>query len=170
MSKTAKSKQELIESIKAERDLLAKKFESLSPEQIAWPGSMDNWSVKDILAHLADWEQRFIGWHQAGLRGEMPEIPAPGMTWRDLPKLNQLIYEKYQHEPLAEVLQLYRNSHLEMLGLIESMTEAEIFEAGNYSWTGKTPLLNWIAANTSEHYAWARRNIRTRVILKGCPN
>ncbi|NIR95411.1 MAG: ClbS/DfsB family four-helix bundle protein, partial [Gammaproteobacteria bacterium] len=47
---------------------------------------------------------RFIQWYQAGLRGEIPEIPAPGMTWRDLPKLNRLIYEKYQHKPLAEVL------------------------------------------------------------------
>lgn len=169
MSRRAKTKQELLESIQASRAALKRKFSHLTPEQMTWPGSMDDWSVKDILAHLVDWEQRFIGWYQAGVRGEIPNTPAPGMTWRDLPRLNRQGYELHQDDELDDVLAQYERSHMEILELIEGMSDQEIFEPGYYRWTGDSSLLPWITANTSSHYNWARRVIRTTVIIKGCP-
>lgn len=169
MSRRAKTRGELLESIRTNRGLLDKKFARLTPEQMTWPGSMGEWSVKDILAHLVDWEQRFIAWYRAGLRDEVPITPAPGYTWRELPDLNQVWFERHKDERLETVLEQYENSYQEILALVESMTEQEIFEPGYYEWTGDSPLLPWIAANTSSHYNWARRNIRTTVITKGCP-
>jgi hypothetical protein len=164
MSRRAKTKQELLESIRASRELLEKKFSKLTPEQMVWPGSMDDWSVKDILAHLVDWEQRLINWYQAGLRGEVPHTPAPGMTWRDLPELNRQGYERHKNESLEEVMEQFEASYRQILSLVQGMSEREIFEPGVHEWTGNYPLLTWIAANTSSHYNWARRNIKTRVI------
>jgi hypothetical protein len=169
MSRKSKTKQELLESIQQSHQLLEKKFANLTPEQMIWPGSMNDWSVKDILAHLVDWEQRLIDWYHTGVRGEIPETPAPGLTWRDLPKLNQTGYEKHKLDSLDTVLKRYRQSYQEIFDLVLAMTEQEIFETGYYQWTGNSPLLSWIAANTSSHYAWGRRNIRTTVIRKGCP-
>jgi hypothetical protein len=164
MSRRAKTKQELLESIRASRELLEKKFSKLTPEQMVWPGSMDDWSVKDILVHLVDWEQRLINWYQAGLRGEVPPTPAPGLTWRDLPKLNQQGYERHKNESLEEVMEQFEASYRQILSVVQGMSEREIFEPGVYEWTGNSPLLTWIAANTSSHYNWARRNIKTRAI------
>ncbi len=166
MSRRAKTKKELLESISNSREALVKKFSKLTPAQMVWPGSMEDWSVKDILAHLVDWEQRLISWYQSGLQGRVPETPAPGMSWRDLPKLNQMGYDKHRNESLEEVLINFENSYQEIWGLIEGMTEEEIFQEKYYKWTGKSSLLSWIAANTSSHYNWARRNIRTTVIRK----
>jgi hypothetical protein len=168
MSRRAKNKKELLESIRTTRAQLEKKFSQLTPEQMIWPGSMDDWSVKDILAHLVDWEQRLISWYKAGLRGEVPETPVPGMSWRDLPKLNHIGYLKHKDESLEDVLAQYENSYQQCLTLIEGMTEREIFEPDVYPWTGNSSLLSWIAANTSSHYNWARRNIRTTVIRREC--
>ena len=168
MSRRAQTKAELLESIRTTRELLEKKITRLTREQMVWPGSMDNWSVKDILAHLVDWEQRFIGWYRAGLQGEVPETPAPGMTWRELPALNQEGYQQHRDEPLEYVLDWFEKSYHEMLGLVEGMQEQEIFQAKHYRWTGNSSLLPWIAANTSSHYNWARRNIRTTVIQREC--
>ena len=169
MSRRAKSKHELLESIQHSYQVLIKKYSGLSPEQMVWPGSMGAWSVKDILAHLVDWEQRFIHWYQAGVRGETPETPAPGYTWRELPRLNQLGYDIHKDDSLEDVLEQSQTSYREIYHLVQGMAEEEIFEAGYYAWTGTSPLLHWIAANTSSHYAWARRNIRTTVIRQGCP-
>lgn len=166
MSRRAKTKQELLESIRTTHAQLEKKYSQLTPEQMIWPGSMENWSVKDILAHLVDWEQRFIGWYEEGSQGRVPETPAPGMNWRDLPKLNQGGYIRHKDETLEDVLDQYENSYQEILALIENMTEQEIFDIGVYEWTGKSSLLSWIVANTSSHYNWARRNIRTTLIRK----
>lgn len=164
----AKTKGELLESIYSTREQLEKKFSTLTPEQMVWPGSMGDWSVKDILAHLVDWEQRFISWYKAGLNGEIPETPAPGMTWRDLPKLNREGYERHKDETLEYVLEQFEKSYREIIVLIEEMTEQQIFEVKYYDWTGNSSLLSWIAANTSSHYNWARRNIRTTLIHKAC--
>ena len=168
MSRRARTKQELLESIRSTRELLEKKFSKLTPAQMVWPGSMDDWSVKDILAHLVDWEQRFIGWYQAGLRGEVTITPAPGFTWRELPRLNQQGYEQHQEESLDQVLNEFEKSYQEIIELVEGMSEQEIFEDKHFAWTGDSSLLPWIAANTSSHYNWARRNIRTMVIRKAC--
>jgi hypothetical protein len=170
MSRRAKTKEELLESIHDSRASLEKKFSKLTPPQMVWPGSMDNWSVKDILSHLVDWEARFVNWYQVGKRGEVPETPAPGMTWRELPKLNQIGYEKHKDESLDEVMVNYKTSYQEILAIIEEMTEEEIFKPGVYEWTGNSPLLSWIAANTSSHYQWAKRNIRITVIRKANPS
>ena len=169
MSRRAKTKKELLNSIRTTREQLEKKFSKLTPKQMVYPGSMGEWSVKDILAHLVDWEQRFIGWYKAGLRGEKPTTPEPGFTWRELPKLNQKGYERHKSDSLDDVLDHYENSYNEIVEIIETMSEQEIFVPKYYKWTGDSSLLPWIAANTSSHYNWARRNIRTTVIRKDCP-
>ena len=168
MGRRARTKSELLEIIQEARETLAKKYSKLTSEQMVWPGSMNEWSVKDILAHMVDWEGRLSNWYRAGKRGEVPKTPAPGMTWRDLPELNRIGYENHKDESLAEVIAKYEKSYQETLTMIEGLTEEEIFEPGIYEWTGKSPLLSFITANTCSHYAWAIRNIRTRLIKKGC--
>jgi hypothetical protein len=69
--------------------------------------------VKDLMAHLVEWEQMFLGWYRAGLRGENPQTPAPGYTWgwESLHKLNDKIYRHYRRAPLAEVRSLFAHSY-----------------------------------------------------------
>jgi hypothetical protein len=160
------TKEALLEAIHDARARLEKKFSKLTPEEMIWPGSMDNWSVKDILAHLVDWEQRLNGWYQAGLRGEVPEIPAPGLSWRDLRILNQQGYEKHRDESLDCVMENFLSSYQETLQLVEAMSEEEIYTPGYYKWTGRSSLYSYIAANTFRHYNWARNQIRTTKIKK----
>ncbi len=48
------------------------------------------WSVKDILAHIVEWQQMNLDWYATGLRGEKPAMPAPGFTLREIPRLNEM--------------------------------------------------------------------------------
>ena len=170
MSGKPTTREELINEIRLVRGKMEKKYGSLTPEQMVWPGSMDDWSVKDILAHLVDWEQRFICWYKTGLRGEAPQIPALEMSWRDLPAINQEGYLAHKDESLGSVLALSASSYKEMITLISNLSEEEIFTPNIFAWTGDSPLLAWIMANTSSHYCWAVVNIRGRNIRKGCEN
>lgn len=157
----------LLEAIHTERELLEKKLAGLTAEEMVWPGSMDNWSVKDIVAHLVDWEQRFIGWYEAGRRGEEVHTPAPGMTWRDLPRLNEQGYEHHRDRPLAQVLADFQASFRQVLALVESIPEEEMFAADRHAWTGRWRLVGYIAGNTCDHYRWARTQVRPRRIRRG---
>jgi hypothetical protein len=164
------SKNELLVSTYSERRVLEKKIAGLTTEELVFPGSMGNWSVKDILQHLVDWEQRFIGWYEAGKKGEAVVTPETGYNWRQMGLLNERYRQKYKHRPVNEVMEDFYNSYRQILNVIEKIPEAEMLTNGLYPWTGKLPLIAWIAGNTCEHYHWAiqmihplsiRRKMRT---------
>jgi len=53
---------------------------TLTPEQMTRPGALGDWSAKDVLAHLYEWEQMVLGWLAAGQRGQTPSVPARGTS------------------------------------------------------------------------------------------
>ena len=150
-----KSKGELLESTFAERAKLEQKIAGLTPAELVYPGAMGEWSIKDILQHLVDWEQRWISWYEAGKRGEDVVTPEPGYNWRQMGKLNEKYRLKYKDRLLNEVMADFHASYQQILSVIEKIPEEEMLRLNVYSWTGSLPLIAWIAGNTCEHYHWA---------------
>jgi hypothetical protein len=78
-------KRELLKEIYLERTALDDALAVLTARQMTQAGvTRSGWSVKDILAHLVEWQQMNLDWYEAGLRGEKPAIPAPGITMREI--------------------------------------------------------------------------------------
>jgi len=119
-----------------------------------------SWSVKDILAHLVDWERRGLIWYRAGLRGEVPKPPDEKYNWRQTPALNHAIYLKHKDVSLAEILEMYERVFDETMAALAGMTEEELFTPNVYEWTGKHLLATYVSANTAAHYRWASALIR----------
>lgn len=158
---TTKSK--LIEDTKKEYTALEKRIALLSADQMACPPAVGEWSIKDVIAHLYEWQQMFFRWYEAGLRGETPAVPAEGYKWSQLPALNHHIYETYRDLPLEETLRLFRESHTKTMLLLESLPEEELFRRGKYAWMNQNSLAAYINANAGAHYRWARAEIRERL-------
>lgn len=158
--KLGMDKEGILTRIQTERRRLEKNLENLTNQEMVLPGVIGEWSVKDILAHLIDWEQRFLSWYQAGLRGEVPQTPAPGLNWGELDKLNQMIYEKHKDRTLASVRDEFNASYQQVLRTVSDIPEADIFPVGRFAWTGKGNLASYILANTANHYRWAKTQIR----------
>ncbi len=154
MPQSRPNRTELIQSIESERRRLDGLLARLSRDDMAIPGVVGEWSVKDTLAHIADWEQRFLGWYRAQMRGETPAVPGPGLTWRDLDALNQSIYERHRDRALDDVLDEYRRSYVEMRAAVGDIPAQDMVVAGFYPWIGPDHTLSdFIAGNSSEHYA-----------------
>lgn len=96
----------LLAQAREERRKLEEVIAGLRLEEMERPGVNGEWAVKDVLAHLLEWEQLFLGWYAAGVRGERPEVPGPGLNWssKSLAILNQQIFEKHRERPAAEIL------------------------------------------------------------------
>lgn len=156
------TKSELLATVQSDYGALLDLVQRFSPDEQQMPGVNDEWAIKDILAHLAAWEQLFLGWYQAGARSETPATPAPGYTWgwKSLGELNQRIYWQYRDESLAEVTHALAASHEQVLALIQTLSEEELFTPGLYGWLGKATLAASIRANTYNHYRWAIKLIR----------
>lgn len=154
------TKEQMIVEIERERSALEEFLSTLAPEVMTRPGALGSWSVKDVMAHLVEWEQMFLGWYRAGLRGQVPEKPAPGFKWNQLSQLNQQIYEKYRDRSLQEVQKQFRASYREMMETLAGLSEDDLFQQGRFAWTEKHALIAFVLPNTSSHYHWARTEMR----------
>ena len=118
------------------------------------PGVVGEWSVKDMLAHIAEWEQRFVAWYRALLRGETPAVAVCGLSGGDLDALNQSIYEQHRDRPLNDVGDEYRRSYAEIRAVVGAIPAEDLTVSGLYPWIGADHTLSdFIAGNTSQHYA-----------------
>jgi uncharacterized protein (TIGR03083 family) len=113
-----------------EREALDEFLSTLSPKQMTEPGMLGEWSVKDVLAHLYEWEQMVLRWLVATERGETPAVPAEDHKWSQLPALNEEIRQKHSNRSLDEMLKLYKESYKQIMETIESIPEEEMFTPG----------------------------------------
>ena len=155
-------KSELLDEIRVERSALDALLEPLTLRQMTQAGvTLAGWSVKDILGHLIAWQQMNLAWYTAGERGETPEVPAPGLSWKDIRKVNERIYRQQHRRSLKAVVADYDAFHQKMLELIEDVPDEDLVTVGRFAWTGPTwTLSDYIRANTASHYRWARKHIR----------
>lgn len=155
-------KAQLLEEIGKERAALDELLRDLHPRQMTLPDVTGaGWSIKDILGHLVGWQQRNLAWYEAGKRGEDPAVPEKGYTWKEVPKLNEVIYKEHQRRSLKAVLADYASYHRRMRNLIEEVSEADLIAIGRFPWTGPSwSLSDYIRANTASHYRWAIKHIR----------
>jgi hypothetical protein len=153
------TKESLLRDIQQEHQRLDDLINGISPQLLIEPGVIGEWSIKDIMAHLAAWEQLFLDWYRSGLLGETPQIPAPGITWKQLGKLNRMIYEAHSSQGLDEIKQEFATSYRTIVQEITKMSEEMISTPGYFSWTNGYNLQGYIRANTVNHYRWAKNQI-----------
>jgi hypothetical protein len=122
-----KTKEELLKASLEEFEKLLLLIKPLSETAILKPGACEQWSIKDILAHLYAWHNLFMTWYKVGMAGEKPQMPAPGYTWKTTPALNESIYQKFMDASLNEVLENFKKSHSKVLEIINSHTDEELF-------------------------------------------
>lgn len=148
------NKTQLLEFSQKEYNKLETYLAALTPEQLT-AANPPEWSIKDIIAHLYEWQQMFFTWYQAGLRAEAPSVPAPGYNWGQLPALNQAIYEKYRDLPWDQVLAIFRASQQKTGKFIEEIPDADLTTSGLYKWMNKNTLLAYLNSITAAHFVWA---------------
>lgn len=122
-----------------------------------FPSQFLNRNIRDVLAHLHHWHLLLLLWYQQGMKGEKPEMPAPGYTWRTVPELNREINKKYKNVPLNEIEKSLDTSFKEVQKIIDRHSNDELFEKRKFKWTGTTSLGAYIVSATSSHYEWALR-------------
>ena len=155
------SKEKLIEEIQIEHLHLESTLDKISRQQMVTPGVMDDWTVKDLLAHITVWELRMIRWLEQTVRDEVPEMLPPGMTWDDLDRWNEQTYQKHRHRDLDEVLADFELSYPQALSAAQDISEEDLIDPDRYAWRDGRPLWVMVAANTSWHYKEHEETITT---------
>lgn len=160
-----KTKKELINLSRTNYEELLLFINEFSVEKrnAEFPSQCLNRNIRDVLAHLHHWHLLLLSWYAQGMKGEKPEMPAPGYTWRTVHELNIEIREKYKDVSIAKVFELLALSYEEVQQLIANHTNAELFEKRKFKWTGTTSLGAYIISATSSHYGWALKLIKKHI-------
>jgi hypothetical protein len=154
------TKADLVQQIEGNYDKLQTLVQELSKAEITGPNVTTKWTTKDVLAHLTEWTHMMLSWHKAGLRGETPAMPAEGFNWRQIPALNQQIFEAHKDDALADVQAAFVRSYEEILELAQTLSEDELFERSHFAWTGKNNVATYLISASCSHYDWAYKRIK----------
>ena len=111
----------------------------------------DGWTIKDLCAHLTEWEQMLLRWHREGREGREPAVPAAGYKWNETPRLNKAIWRKHRNTSWRKVREEFDSSYEEVLNLARQLEEHELLTPGFFPWTKKLPLMTYVFANTRSH-------------------
>ena len=117
-------------------------------------------NVRDVLVHLYEWHCLLLNWIRSNTnRNPAPFLPAP-YNWKTYPQMNVVFWEKHQNTSYTDAETMLKKTHKEVMALIETFSNEELFSKGAFDWTGTTTLGNYCVSATSSHYDWAFKDIK----------
>ncbi len=159
---TEADKQALVARLTDARDELLRLVRSLPLERLEAPGAVGAWSVKDVIGHIASWEDRLLTLAQTVLNGHAGQIEwiSGGDMLDDWNHKQYLRKRAWTWDEVIRDLALMREEVLWNIGWTapEQLFQQHTVEAGVVSPAG---LLKGIIEHDQEHVAQLRAWIET---------
>lgn len=114
-------------------------------------------SINDLVAYLVGWGQLVLKWNDQKSKGLAVDFPETGFKWNELGLLAQKFYKDYEKEDFKTLNNKFDKTTNEILNLIESKTNHELYEV---TWYNKWTFGKMIQLNTSSPYNNAKDRIR----------
>jgi len=156
----ARTKQELLDFGANEYLALIETIDSLKSKKQKSMVVFGNRTVKDVIAHLYDWQQMVFRWIDEDKQDVISKIPGEGYSWKDIPALNEKLYQLSKDKSFDAIYSDFKTSHKKSMKLIESYTSQQLEAKKLFKWTGSTNLASYFASITSSHYVWANDLIK----------
>lgn len=170
-----KDKESLIEAAVNQFEKLRALIDSMSDEALATEFDFSNdvkkkeahWqrdkNLRDIVIHLHEWHLLLVKWIKSNTAGKKTAFLPEPYTWKTYGEMNQEFWKKHQNTPLDNASKMVLSSHAEVLDLLQSFSNEELFTKKYFNWTGTTNLGSYCISSTSSHYDWAIKKIRAHI-------
>ena len=169
----AKTKIELVEDANKQYEVLINLIESITYEQqisifvfnrdekqAHW--KRDN-NIRDVLIHLYEWHQLLINWVNSNQNGISANFLPANYNWFNYGQMNVEFFLKHQTTPYDIALNLFKDSHKEVMGLIDTFSSEQLFEKNQFTWTKTTTLGSYCVSASASHYVWASNKIKKHI-------
>ena len=118
---------------------------NLLDDERAAEGTLEQWSAKDMMAHIAAWKERMAQNLAAVARGEAPR------RTEDIDEANAEIFEEHQHRSWAEILEYAKQAYRMLVETVQAMDEEKLTTGEVLPWQDGRPLWRFIAGNGYTH-------------------
>jgi len=125
-------------------------YAGLTPAQMVQPGVMDNWSVKDLIAHVGWWEEETL----KHLPGVLNKIRPPKYSdlYGGLDAFNALMTQKWQPLSMEQIHRKVDQTHAELVAYLRDIPEEQF--------SSKTRFYHRLRVDTFGHYPFHTQAIR----------
>ncbi len=154
------NKAEVLERAETARAALDRLLVEVGETRMEQPGIEDDWSVKDILAHIMAYGR----WTAAQLnaagegRDATPQeeygldAPPPGADTADLDTRNAALRDHYRDAPLADIISGAERAFTLLVTAIQALDEAQLADPEFMNWSESMTTVQCIGMQTWEHY------------------
>ena len=155
------NKLELLARLQAANEELERTFAGISATLVGRPGVYDGLSPKDVLAHIAAWQQMETNWLRDSMWGGSAVRFAPGYEVSlDAPedvvievtnRLNDYVFQQNRDRHFDDILDDYRRTYRALTSAIERMSEDELNDTERFDWWRGEPVWTSIEGNSYGH-------------------
>ncbi len=117
-------------------------------------------NIRDVLVHLYEWHQLLLNWVDSNQSGKEKHFLPEPYNWKTYPQMNIEFWEKHQKTTLKRSVEYVEKSHSDVMKLIDTFSDIELFVKKYFPWTGTTSLGSYCVSATSSHYDWATKKVK----------
>lgn len=143
--------EEILDALDTTRERLLLAIEPLPDEALEQPGAVGDWSVRDVLAHLAAWESELITGLMRLDQGKKPEHLLAATADRNA--YNARRYEENKGRDLDRVFADFQDARTQLEGWLDEFSERALNDPNRYQALNGQPLWKIISLTSFGHEA-----------------
>ncbi len=140
-------KSTLLNNIRTKQAELDQVLSTLSEQQMTTAGVNGEWSIKDILAHMVEWQHVLLKRLHAAISGGEPEV---SMDY-SIDETNEQFYQKNRERSLTDVQADYKHFYQGILEGVEELSDEDLNDPHRFAWWDGEPFWQSVAGDTYEH-------------------
>lgn len=117
-----------------------------------------------MIAYQLGWINLILDWDKQEQQGDTVITPTVDYKWNNLGGLYESFYKQYGEYTLEELCTMFIKAEQQIIELINSYTDVELFQQGGRMWASSTPsnwaIWKWIHINTVAPFKSFRTKIR----------
>ena len=135
----------LLDLLKQAREMEMDFVNALSGQERARIGTLEDWSAKDVISHIAAWKARMADNLLAVSESRSPTRP------EDLDHENAILFKEYRDKTWDEVLRVATGAFQRVVAQVEVLGEQELVSCEKFPWQGERPLWRLIVGSGCIH-------------------
>ncbi|MDK2562393.1 ClbS/DfsB family four-helix bundle protein [Romboutsia sedimentorum] len=159
-----KNREELILEISNRAKLFIKEFDDIDEKDKDKLIDGVDRTPAQMISYQLGWMNLLLDWEKQEQQGHTVITPAKNYKWNNLGGLYESFYNEYDKYTLKELSDMFMKKEQQIIELINSCTDVELFEQGGRNWSSSTPsnwpIWKWIHINTVAPFKSFRTKIR----------
>ncbi|HUV29247.1 MAG TPA: ClbS/DfsB family four-helix bundle protein [Anaerolineales bacterium] len=152
-------KENLISALTDGRRDFLNQLTGISREEMEIPGMLEQWSLKDLLIHLARCEAELVKLLWQAKQGITPTTAHFGQETIDAQ--NERWYQESKSRPMDMVWEDFLAVRQQTIRRVKEFEDSQLNDQQYYPWLKGKTLWEWIAGDSFEHEAEHAQDIRS---------